>query len=648
VKLTVRGVLALLSAAAFPASALETFSAPIRSLNGDKVVCVVQNLSDQTVSVEAVLHDGFGGVANSGDDDVMADRTAYLADSNAEMAGGYCQFSFDGDADEVRGYVQFLGADGGDTRLVFPAAGTRGPPQDGQETYSPPLRNVENKHIGCGAQNLSDETVVISAEILDIDGVVVIADEDPLPAGGAGIIVDTVAASTGAYCHFTFDGSLGKIRTYGMLYESMASVQVQFPASEAEGVGAAAAVTPPLTSADGIVTTCIVQNLGEETVEVGGVLRDLFGVIDSGSVVVAPGHVATLVSTNAATSAAICTFTFDSARDVVRGFIMRYDAGISNTRLLGAALPRTGAAGGVGTTTYSPPLRSHEDVMTCSLVNVTDQNLAVLVEIYNDAGNVVATDHAVAQAGRGQNSATTAATLTRGYCKFTFDGSPDDIRGYANLAASPGLLTRMWVPAAPIGPLTPFPTHTATVTQTPTVTATRSDTPSPTETSTVLPSLTRTTTATPTATITATPPNAPSSTYTSTAPPTSTPTTSVTAPVQPTAIPTFGATDTPGPNATATPTPVGSPGATSTGAATPNETRSPTPVPEPSATPAPCVGDCDGDAHVSIGEIVTLVGTALGNDLDCPAGDRDHDGEITIGELLAAVVNALEGCGAPG
>jgi hypothetical protein len=62
----------------------------------------------------------------------------------------------------------------------------------------------------------------------------------------------------------------------------------------------------------------------------------------------------------------------------------------------------------------------------------------------------------------------------------------------------------------------------------------------------------------------------------------------------------------------------------------------------------PCVGDCNGDALVSIGEIVMLVGTALGNALDCPAGDRDNDGEITIGELLAAVVNGLQGCGVPG
>jgi hypothetical protein len=62
--------------------------------------------------------------------------------------------------------------------------------------------------------------------------------------------------------------------------------------------------------------------------------------------------------------------------------------------------------------------------------------------------------------------------------------------------------------------------------------------------------------------------------------------------------------------------------------------------------PIPCVGDCNGDGQVTIGEILTTVDIALGNaDVStCRDGDANHDGQITIDEILAAVDHALNGC----
>ena len=59
-----------------------------------------------------------------------------------------------------------------------------------------------------------------------------------------------------------------------------------------------------------------------------------------------------------------------------------------------------------------------------------------------------------------------------------------------------------------------------------------------------------------------------------------------------------------------------------------------------------CVGDCDGDGHVAINELIAGVGVALGTQpLDaCPAFDANHNGTVTIDELIAAVTNALSGC----
>jgi len=60
----------------------------------------------------------------------------------------------------------------------------------------------------------------------------------------------------------------------------------------------------------------------------------------------------------------------------------------------------------------------------------------------------------------------------------------------------------------------------------------------------------------------------------------------------------------------------------------------------------PCVGDCDGSGSVTVDEIVTGVGIALGNaavDV-CSAFDDDGSSSVTVDEIVTAVANALSGC----
>ncbi len=61
---------------------------------------------------------------------------------------------------------------------------------------------------------------------------------------------------------------------------------------------------------------------------------------------------------------------------------------------------------------------------------------------------------------------------------------------------------------------------------------------------------------------------------------------------------------------------------------------------------AACRGDCGGDGQVTVNELVTAVGVALGARpfADCLSADGDGDGEIGIAELIAAVNSALAGC----
>lgn len=69
-------------------------------------------------------------------------------------------------------------------------------------------------------------------------------------------------------------------------------------------------------------------------------------------------------------------------------------------------------------------------------------------------------------------------------------------------------------------------------------------------------------------------------------------------------------------------------------------------VPQPAR--ATCPGDCDGDATVTVDEILRGVNIALGSLPlgDCPVYDVDASGGVEVNELVAAVNAALAGCAA--
>ncbi len=61
---------------------------------------------------------------------------------------------------------------------------------------------------------------------------------------------------------------------------------------------------------------------------------------------------------------------------------------------------------------------------------------------------------------------------------------------------------------------------------------------------------------------------------------------------------------------------------------------------------AACVGDCNGDAAVGVGELVVSVAISLGHSAlaACPAVDRNGDRRVSVDELVVAVGSALDGC----
>lgn len=70
------------------------------------------------------------------------------------------------------------------------------------------------------------------------------------------------------------------------------------------------------------------------------------------------------------------------------------------------------------------------------------------------------------------------------------------------------------------------------------------------------------------------------------------------------------------------------------------------PTATPTVVPTSCIGDCDGNGTVTINELITGVGIALGSRplSACPQFDGDGSATVAINELIAAVNNALTGC----
>lgn len=97
-------------------------------------------------------------------------------------------------------------------------------------------------------------------------------------------------------------------------------------------------------------------------------------------------------------------------------------------------------------------------------------------------------------------------------------------------------------------------------------------------------------------------------------------------------------TPTPTPTDTLLPSPTSTP--TVAGTATATATITPT------FAPGPCVGDCNASGDLTINEVITGVNILLGNTAlaMCEAFDANGDARVSVNELIAAVAAVLGGC----
>jgi hypothetical protein len=109
------------------------------------------------------------------------------------------------------------------------------------------------------------------------------------------------------------------------------------------------------------------------------------------------------------------------------------------------------AAAAAATTTYSPPVRSDmDDNLGCRLLNLSAAELSVESTLEDGLGNVVDAQTFAIPAGQARLMARSNAAIFGGFCRFTFEGDPSQVRGFITLEDAGGSNTRLLYPAGPI------------------------------------------------------------------------------------------------------------------------------------------------------------------------------------------------------
>jgi len=348
----------------------ESVSPPVRSSQGDVLSCIAQNLSDDTVEIEAEIRSSQGAVVTSGTLNVASGRVQTVAFTSSSVFGAYCRFRFEASPERVRGYVQLMDIGGSNTRLLYPASDiSLGRTIDDARIVSPPVRSSDGDVLACWVQNLGDEAVEVDAEINNGLGTIVASGTQSIPAGWVQSVASTTSGVFGAYCDFEFDGNPSTLRGYAQLYDLGGSnTRLLYPAGEPDrhidtfsgpisslpllastgGAVLSGSTTvvpplqsPPVRSSDGDVLSCIVQNLSDESVDVEARIDNgLDTIVTSGDLTVLPGRVLTVAFTTTPVFGAFCQFDLGTRVSNVRGFAQLMDIGGSNTRLLyGASAP---------------------------------------------------------------------------------------------------------------------------------------------------------------------------------------------------------------------------------------------------------------------------------------------------------------------
>jgi hypothetical protein len=109
-----------LAATAAAARGVQTFTPPIRSTEGNRIACLVQNLGEASVAAHALLRSTTAPMEN--EMAVAPGATAALIETTAEKLNAYCRFEIQADPATVRGFIALNDATSGAPLLLAAAA----------------------------------------------------------------------------------------------------------------------------------------------------------------------------------------------------------------------------------------------------------------------------------------------------------------------------------------------------------------------------------------------------------------------------------------------------------------------------------------------------------------------------------------------
>ncbi len=362
---TVRGYLRLRQAAgdtlalfpsfgvrAGPGATSETVTPPLRSISmAEEIGCLVQNVSDETVDVDAALVDESGAVIDADTAHALAGSLVIPVASSAAHLGAYCRFSAMDHGGAVRGYVVLFGAPG-NAHLEFPAVSADA--AGSLVGITPAVSSLAGDATACGVQNLDSVPRMVTAKLIDTAGTVLADGGAVVQPGRVQTLAGHTEAGTSAVCRFTFTDPADQVRGFITRFASGVFRNTDLLAlaevSQSSAPPGAKTYSPPLGVGTDRYLQCVATNLSAAGESVHSEIDDGSGTIVALSDVNVPAGRGKSASITQDLNDGFCTFAFDGRPDDVRGYAALLDASGQRTQQVFAAAP-----GGPSPTTTATP-----------------------------------------------------------------------------------------------------------------------------------------------------------------------------------------------------------------------------------------------------------------------------------------------------
>lgn len=224
---------------------IQTVTPPLRTIGDEVFACRVHNLSSEMVEVDTALLNEKGQTVATSTDNLLGGRIDDTIVTQDPILGAYCRFTVAEHGDEVRGYAVFYGMQS-DAELVLAAMPVM--PVGTETAISPPVSSVAGDATACVAQNLDTIGVIVSAELVDDDGMVLDDGMLLIPPGEVAQVAGTTEAGQHLVCRFTFEDPTDDVRGFISRFPAGIFRNTETATGEPTATGSAAPASPTVSA----------------------------------------------------------------------------------------------------------------------------------------------------------------------------------------------------------------------------------------------------------------------------------------------------------------------------------------------------------------------------------------------------------------